>query len=52
MSEKDAVARMVKRMLKDKLRRTGQTPDAKDTRVIERRAQKIAQETDNMKKRR
>lgn len=51
MSEKEAVERVVNRMVQERLRKTGQPPDSKDTRLIERRARKIAQESDNMKRR-
>lgn len=49
MGEKEAVERVVNRMLQDKLRKTGQTTDSKDTLTIERKARKIAQEADNRK---
>ena len=52
MGEKEAVERMVSRMARERVRNTGQAVSGKDTRAIERKARKIALETDNKKRRR
>lgn len=51
MGEKEAVERVVVRMAREKAHRTGQAADSKDMRAIERKARKIAQESDNRKRR-
>ncbi|MBI5885371.1 MAG: hypothetical protein HZB85_02170 [Deltaproteobacteria bacterium] len=49
MGEKEAVERVVKRMRQERLLKTGKEPDSKETRAIEDKARKIAEESDNRK---
>jgi len=52
MSEKEAVERVVRRVCKERLLKTGKGPGSKETRVIEDKVRRVAQESDNRKARR
>lgn len=47
MSERRAVERLVERLYKDRVERTGRLPEAKEVRDMEKKAAKIASVTDN-----
>ncbi len=47
MKERRAVERLIERIYKDRLARTGKLPDSKEVKAIEKAARKAAQETDN-----
>lgn len=47
-----AVEKLIKRIYRDRLVRTGKLPDAKEVREIEKTAQETALETDNKRARR
>lgn len=51
MKERDAIERVVKRMQIDRLTKTGRLPDAKQLRNIEDKVKRIAQESENRKRR-
>lgn len=46
MKERRAVERLVERMYKDRLGRTGRLPDVKEVRDMEKKAGRVARETD------
>ncbi|MBE7415996.1 MAG: hypothetical protein HS130_12580 [Deltaproteobacteria bacterium] len=50
MSERRAVERLVERLYKDRLERTGRLPETKEVREMEKKAEKIASVTDNRAK--
>lgn len=52
MKERRAVERIVERLYKDRLKRTGRLPDREGVREMEKKAVKIAEEADNLKSRR
>ncbi|MBW7957851.1 MAG: hypothetical protein H3C68_08175 [Deltaproteobacteria bacterium] len=47
MNERRAVERLVERLYKDRLERTGKLPESKEVREMEKKAAKIASLTDN-----
>ena len=47
MSERRAVEKLVERIYKDRLKRTGRLPSGKETREIEGKAKKAAMDTEN-----
>lgn len=52
MKERKSVERLIERIYKDRLVRTGKLPDSKEVRDIEKAAKKAALETDNKRARR
>ncbi|HEY4706311.1 MAG TPA: hypothetical protein VII64_02555 [Thermodesulfobacteriota bacterium] len=52
MKERRAVERLIERIYRDRLARTGKLPGAKEVRAIEKAAREAAQETDNKRARR
>jgi len=47
MREKRAVQKLIERIYKDRLKRTGRLPSGKESREIEAKARKAAIDTDN-----
>ncbi|MBI1913045.1 MAG: hypothetical protein HYS21_13745 [Deltaproteobacteria bacterium] len=46
MNERRAVEKVIERIYKDRLKRTGRLPDAKETKAIEKKAREAAQIAD------
>lgn len=51
MNERQAVERVLERVYKDRLRRTGRLPDAREQRLMEKTIRDAAESADKKKKR-
>lgn len=51
MNERRAVERVMERVYKERLRRTGRLPDARETRLMEKTVRETAESADRKKKR-